>query len=368
MTPLPSSSSRCFAFFGSDEGQASAAAQAAYQQLTAGSEGWGDEIIDGAAPTVDEALRIIQRTISGLQMVNMFGGGKIIFLKGATFMGDSPQGTKSQAVVDALDELTTCLEKLPPDTYFCLHAMEMDKRRVFFKKLSKIARVEEYAKIDISRQGWERELAQLVKRMAADRALSLSAEAMDVFVHRVHENSRQIGNELDKLAVYLGHHQRRLEVADIETMVPVSRKGIVFEISRALERGQAHTAISLIDAQLDSGEQAIMIIRAVFISTLSNRYRASLVLSRYQLDLSSCAAMESSLARLPESVTKLIPKKKDGSPNYYGFYQQARECKNVDPAKALRALRACAEADRQLVSTSIDPRVLLHRLVVSCTL
>ncbi len=362
------SSARCLAFLGSDEGLSSAAAHAAYLQLTADSEGWGDEIIDGAAPNVDEALRIIQRTISGLQMVNMFGGGKTIWLRGVTFMGDSPQGTKSQAVLDALDTLLSCLENLPEGTYFCLQAMEVDKRRSFYKKLTKIARIEEYSKIDISRQGWERELAQFVTRLARERALSLSPEAMDLFVHRVHENSRQIANELDKLAVYLGRESRRLEVADIELMVPVSRKGVIYEISRALERGNAASAIALVDAQLESGESAIAIIRAAFIPTLSNRYRASLLLARHQVDLSSTSAMERSLEQLPPSLCKLIPSKKDGTPNYYGFYQHARDCSKLSPKKALRALRACAEADKQLVSTSIDPRVLLHRLVIACTL
>ncbi len=357
--------SRCLVFFGSDEGQASAAAQKAYTELTVNSEGWGDETIDGTAPTVDEALSIINRTISGLKMVNMFGGAKTIYLKGASFMGDSAQGTKSQSILTALDELLLCLENLPADTSFCLHAMEMDKRRSFYKKLTKIAKVQEFAKIDISRQGWERELSAIVLTMARERGLYLSADAMDLFVHRVHENSRQIGNELDKLAVYLGGVERRLESDDIERMVPVSRKGGIYEISRAIERGNVAQAIALIDAQLESGEAAIGIIRGAFIPTFSNRYRASLLMSKHGVQVSSTSALESSMRSLPQELTKLIPLKKDGQPNYYGFSQNAMHCAKLSPVKALQALRACAEADKQLVSTSIDPRILLHRLAVS---
>ena len=87
-----------FVFFGSDEGAAAAAAAAAYARLEEGGDGWGNETIDGSAATVDEAVEIVGRTISGLQMMNMFGGRKVIWLKGANFMGDTPQGARSEAV------------------------------------------------------------------------------------------------------------------------------------------------------------------------------------------------------------------------------------------------------------------------------
>ena len=44
-----------YVFFGSDEGAAASAAAAAYARLEEGSDGWGNETIDGSAATVDEA-------------------------------------------------------------------------------------------------------------------------------------------------------------------------------------------------------------------------------------------------------------------------------------------------------------------------
>ncbi len=369
MAASPSPSSRVFVFFGSDEGQAAAAAQAAFARITEGQDGWGDETIDGAAATVDDALSIIHRCIAGLQMVNMFGGQKVIWLKGATFMGDSPQGTKSEAIVKALDELLQTLNKLPEETYFILQAMEMDKRRVFFKGLQKIAKLQECAKIDQSKPGWERELANLVTQLAREKKLHFSAEAMHLFIHRVHENSRQINNELDKLAVYLGEEQRPLTVDDIEQMVPVSRDGIIFEISRALEKRDARTAIALIDAQLERGESAIAIIRAAFIPTFSSIFRVALLQESYGIKGGgSYGQFESEINSLPPRALKLLPLKKDGTVNLYGFYNAAKMAqKGVKVAQTTRALKACAQVDRQLVSTSLDPRMLLHQLVVKVT-
>ena len=94
-----------FVFFGSDEGAAGAAAAARYAELTQGEDGWGNEVLDGTVSTVDEALGIIGRTLSGLQMMNMFGGRKVIWLKGANFMGDTPSGARSESVQAALENL-----------------------------------------------------------------------------------------------------------------------------------------------------------------------------------------------------------------------------------------------------------------------
>lgn len=44
-----------YVFFGSDEGASAAAARKKYAELTEGTDEWGNETIDGAAATVDEA-------------------------------------------------------------------------------------------------------------------------------------------------------------------------------------------------------------------------------------------------------------------------------------------------------------------------
>ena len=197
-----------FVFFGSDEGAAATAAAAAYARLEEGSDGWGNETIDGSAATVDEAVEIVGRVISGLQMMNMFGGRKVIWLKGANFMGDTPQGARSEAVQAALEELVTTLTNLPEETFFVLSASEMDKRRSFFKKLGAAAEVKELSKIDITKPGWEGELSALTLRMAKPLGLGFDNDALDLFIHRVIESTRQISNELSKLDVYLGPGRR----------------------------------------------------------------------------------------------------------------------------------------------------------------
>lgn len=356
-----------YVFFGSDEGAAAAAAAKQYADLSAGSDGWGDETIDGAAATADEAVDIIRRAISGLQMMNMFGGRKVIWLKGATFLSDTPQGARSEAVQTTMEELLSTLSHLPEETFFILNASEIDKRRSFFKKLGEAADVKEFSRIDISKPGWESEVAALALRMAKPLGMSFDNAALDVFVHRVNESSRQIANELSKLDVYLGPDRRTLTVQDVELMVAVSRNGVIFEISRAIEQKNSRQAIQLLNEQLEHGEQGVTIMRAAIVPTVRNRFCARLIMEHCQADLSNYRAFESSLARLSPDVRNILPLKKDGSPNAYVLFNAARTCGKLTLKKARRDLQACAVADRQLVSTQLDPQDVLHKLIAMLT-
>lgn len=356
-----------YVFFGSDEGAAGSAALKVYSELTAGSDGWGDEMIDGAAATADEAVEIIQRTVSGLQMFNMFGGRKVIWLKGAVFLGDTPSGARSEAVQEAMETLVAALENLPADTYFVLSAAEMDKRRSFFKKLGKVAEVKEFSKIDISKPGWESEVAALTLRMAKQHGLSFDNDALDLFVQRVNESSRQIANELSKLDVYLGSERRRVTLQDIDLMVAVSRNGVIFEISRAIEQSDCRLAIRLVNEQLENGEQAVSIMRAAILPTVRNRFCARLLMDSFRIRPDNYRTFEAALNKLLPQDRKMLPLKKDGTPNAYALFNAARTCSKLTLRKARRDLSACATADCLLVSSQLDSRDILHKLIVSLT-
>ena len=366
---MPQEENTTFIYYGSDEGAAAAGAAARYAELTAGDEnGWGNEIIDGAVGTADEAVGCLGRVVEALQTVSMFGGKKVIWLKGANFMGDTPSGARSEAVQGALDDLVKVVQNMPAETYLVVSAAEVDKRRSFFKKLAAAADMQESSLIDISREGWESEVAALTLRLAKQRDLRFDNAAMDLFVQRVNEGSRQIANELDKLDVYLGSERRTVQEADVELMVPVSRHGVIFEISRALERQDSRTAVRLVNEQLAQGEQAVTIMRAAIVPTVRNRYCARLLVDTYNLNpAAGYRGFESALNKLSREAQKALPRKKDGSISCYGIFQAARSLRKLTLAKARQHLFACAQADRQLVSTQLDPRDVLHKLIVTLT-
>ena len=204
-------------------------------------------------------------------------------------------------------------------------------------------------------------------RMAKERGITFDNAALDLFVHRVNENTRQIANELDKLDVYLGEARRKVTAEDVELMVAVSRNGVIFEISRAIENGNCRQAIRLVNEQLEHGEQGVTIMRAAIVPTVRNRFCARLLLDTYNLKADNYRAFESALLKLPPEGRKLLPLKKDGTPSCYGIFNAARTLARVPLKKARRDLQACADADRKMVSSGLEPRDILHKLIVMLT-
>ena len=352
--------------YGSDEGLVCSEALRTYRSLAEGTDEYNHEIIDGTCANVSEVEETCLRTVSALRTLPFFPGRKIVWLKNANFFGDSQQA-KAETTLQAIAGLVETLGNLPPNTFFLLSASEIDKRRTWFKQLSQIAACKEYAKIDTGKQGWETELASCVTREGKARGLTFDTQALELFIHRVNETSRQIANELDKLDIYLGAERRRITEEDVQDMVAVSRSGVIFEISRALELRHAHQAIALIDEQLDSGEQAISIMRAAIIPTIRNSLMAKTLMENYQLSPTNYRDFESKVKNLPLEAKSLIPLKKDGTPNTYPLFLAAQKCTKQTLPQIKRAIAACASADKALVSSGLDARDILHKLIVTIT-
>ena len=211
-------------------------------------------------------------------------------------------------------------------------------------------------------------MAALTIKLAQPLGLKFDNAAMELFVQRVNESTRQISGELTKLDIYLGPNRRTVTEQDVEIMIPISRHGVIFEISRAIERHNSRLAIRLLNEQMAQGEQAVTIMRAAIIPTVRRQYTTRLLVDTYGLD-TRCGyrSFESKLNTLPEEARKLIPRKKDGSLSCYGIYTTACSLGKLSLKQAKHHLNACALADRRLVSTQLDVRDVLQTLVMTLT-
>jgi DNA polymerase III subunit delta len=359
------SDGRFFALVGTDEGMVREKALLLYQKLTGGvDDGFTHETIDGIADNSDSAFEICMRTVQALHTVSMFGGAKVVWLRNANFLSDNVTG-RSQRTESGVEQLRVSLEAgLPEGVTFLLTAHGVDKRRGFWKFIEKSARVEVFDRIDTSREGWESDVADLVTKRAKSSGLDFTADALRLFVLLAGEQSQQIGNELEKLDLYLGPDRRVVTEEDVLLMVPLSREAVVFEIGKALQSGHAVRAIHLIDQQLEAEESAVGIMRASIIGVVRNLYLARLILDRFPVATGSYQAFAGTLNRLPEAERAWLPQKKDGSGvNLYPVFLAAEAAKGFDLAGLRRVLEATQAADQALVTTGLDARLVLHRLV-----
>ena len=204
----------------------------------------------------------------------------------------------------------------------------------------------------------------LINKETAARGMNFDSAALELFIHRVSESSRQIISEIEKLDLYLGADRRTVMPEDVERMVPLTRTGVIFEISRALENKKSDAAISLIDFQLERGENAITIMRAAFIPTLRNLLAARLLCDAFHLKPTNFKEFTARISSLPSYAAALIPLKKDGTPNAYPLFLAAQNASKFKTERLKQTLKECMKADKALVSSSLDPRLILHRLAI----
>ena len=396
-----------YAVVGSDEAEIKRAAAELATNLTPPEAGdFGLEIIDGVAENADQAAARIRTTIEALQTLPFFGSTKVVWLKNANFIGDTPIG-RAASVQSALEELLALIENgLGSDVIFLISATEVDKRRSFYRSLVKRAEMQTFDRLDSNRSGWEEEATEIVRSRAQKRRLQFDEDALDLFVLLTGGDTRQIDNELEKIDIFLGsstgilsgsrtdssHGEPvgrggvlpsrvsaakmaasqtaeatvpRVTVDVVRELVPLSRAGVIFELSNALARRDLELALTLVRRLLDQGEKAIGILLVAIVPTVRNLLLAKDLMERHRLARPhSPFQFISAINRLPAEATDHLPRKKDGSINAYALGIAAQHAHRFETKQLIEAMQACLEANLQLVSTQLDHELILTKVVV----
>ncbi len=364
-TKAKTATANIHAVVGSDEAEVKhVAAELAVKLTPPGAGDFGLEIIDAAADNVDQAAARIRSTIEALQTLPFFGSTKLVWLKNANFLGDD-QKARSAAVQSALEELSELLDRsIGSEITFLISATEVDKRRGFYKTLTKRAEVQVFDRLDSGRAGWEEEATEIVQQRAKKRKLQFDADALDLFVLLTGGDTRQIDNELEKLDTFLGK-DRVVGVELVRELVPLSRTGVIFELSNALAARDLELALTLVRRLLDHGESAIGILLVAIVPAIRNLLLAKDLMERHRLrPPHSPFQFISAINRLPAKATEHLPRKKDGSINAYGLGIAAQHADRFETNQLIEGMRACLEANRQLVTTQLDHELILTEVVV----
>jgi len=353
------------AVVGSDEAEVKRVAAELAEKLTPPEAGdFGLEIIDGVAENADQAAARIRSTIEALQTLPFFGSSKVVWLKSANFLGDT-QISRAASVQSALEELSDLIENgLGSDVIFLISATEVDKRRSFYRSLVKRAELQVFDRLDSTRSGWEEEATEVVRGRIKKRKLQFDEDALDLFVLLTGGDTRQIENELEKIDIFLGK-ERGVRVDLVRELVPLSRAGVIFELSNALATRNLELALKLVRRLLDQGESAIGILLVAILPTIRNLLLAKDLMERHRLPRPhSPFQFISAINRLPADATEHLPRKKDGSINAYALGIAAQHAHRFETRQLIEAMRACLEANLQLVTTQLDHELILTEVVV----
>jgi DNA polymerase-3 subunit delta len=353
------------AVVGSDEAEVKRVAGELATALTPPAAGdFGLEVIDGSADNAEQAAARIRSTIEALRTLPFFGGVKLVWLKNANFLADSIIG-RAASVQTALEELADVLESdLGSEVIFLLSAIDVDKRRSFYKSLSKRAEVQVFDRLDSTRSGWEEEAIEIVRQRAESRSLQFVDGALELFVLLTGGDTRQIENELEKIDVFLGK-DREVTAEHVRELVPLSRAGVIFELGNALAEQDLGRALTLVRRLLDQGETAIGILLVAILPTIRNLLLAKDLMERHRLARPHVPfQFISAINRLPAEATEHLPRKKDGGISGYALGIAAQNAHRFETQQLVEGMDACLRANLRLVTSQLDHELILTEIVV----
>ena len=356
---------KIYAIVGSDDVEIKHVAAELAEKLKPKDAGeFGLEIIDGAADNTDQAGTRIRSAVEALRTLPFFGGEKIVWLKNANFLGDD-QKARSASVQTALEELTETLESgIGSEITFLLSAIDVDKRRSFYKSLAKRAELQIFDKLDSSRGGWEEEATEMVETRAKKRKLQFDDDALELFVLLTGGDTREIENELEKIDIYLGK-EREIGVDLVRELVPLTREGVIFDLSNALAERDLSRALDLVRQLLDQGENAIGILLVAILPTVRNLLLAKDLMERHRIQRPHAPfPFISAVNRLPADAIAHLPRKKDGTVNAFALGIAAQNAHRFSTEQLIAGMKACLAANLQLVTTQLDHELILTEVVV----
>src|SRR6202022_2250299 len=243
-------------------------------------------------------------------------------------------------------------------------AIDVDKRRSFYKSLAKHAELQIFEKLDSSRGGWEEEATEMVQARAKKRKLKFDNEALQLFVLLTGGDTREIENELEKIDIYLGK-ERTLNVDLVRELVPLTRAGVIFDLSNALAERDLELALELVRRLLDQGESAIGILLVAILPTIRNLLLAKDLMERHGLPRPHAPFhFISAINRLPPKAIEHLPRKKDGSINAYVLGIAAQNAHRFKVEQLVAGMESCLKANLQLVTTQLEHELILTEVIV----
>jgi len=363
----PSSTSSLALIFGEDDFSVKHRAKQLYQQWTGELGGMDHEIIDATVANVNEALKILARLREALQTLPFFGSGKVVWLKDCNFLADERWATNQ--VTETLGDVAQELKAFPFDKVrLLISAGSVDKRRVFYKALDKLGTIENFAGWSVDDKDWADQAEAWARKAIDARQKQISDEALGELVTRVGPNPRQLDNEIEKLALYVGDRPQ-IECGDVEVITTRNKMAKAFALGDALGDRDLPRLLKCLDealweVKLDPGKSEIGLLYG-----LISKVRAMLLLKEMLREgwikpEGDFFFFKSQLQRVPADK---LPSDKRFNPlaiNPYVLYKALPQVKRYSQAELVRAMDLLVQCNYKLVSSGIDESLVLQQTLV----
>jgi DNA polymerase-3 subunit delta len=368
MPPAASAKAPVLLVCGEDDFGVKERAREIFRQWSGEIGGLDHEIIDASVNHSGEALAALAKLRAALQTLPFFGNGKVIWLQSCNFLGEE-RAAEAQAVTENLSELARELKDFSwQNVRLLVSAGKVDKRKTFYKALEKIGKVEILAGWSAEDRDWAEQAESFASRALRELGKEISGEALARLVVNTGPNPRSLRNEIEKLFLFCGSRPR-IETGDVEAIVTRNKQARAFALGDALGDRNLPRLLRCLDEELwevrrDSQHSEIGLLYGLISKVRVLILVTEMLAQKWLRPESDFSRFKAQLARIP---AEALPEDKKFNPlaiNPYVLFKALGQASNYTQAELIAAMDLLLECNRQLISRSLDPALVLQQASV----
>jgi len=368
MPSAPSAKASVLLVCGDDDFGVKERAREVFRQWSAEIGGMDHETIDATVSNSGEALNALSKLRAALQTLPFFGSGKAIWLKSCNFMGEE-RAAEAQAVTENLADLAQELKTFSwQNVRLLVSAGKVDKRKTFYKTLEKIGSVEVFAGWSAEDRDWAQQAESLASRALGELGKEISDEALARLVAYTGPHPRALRSEIEKLSLYVGARSS-VETADVEAIVTRHKSARAFALGDALGDRDLPRVLRCLDEELwevrrDPQHNEIGLLYGLISKVRSLIMVREMLAQKWLRPEKDFSRFKGQLSRIP---AEALPEDKKFNPlaiNPYVLFRALGQAPNYTQTELIAAMDLLLECNRQLVSRSLDPALVLQQALV----
>ncbi len=352
---------------GEDDFAVKQRAKQLYLQWTEELGGMDHEIIDAAVSHSGDAFKALAKLREALQTLPFFGSGKVIWFKDCNFLSDERAATKD--VTESLAALADELKEFAwQNVRLLLSAGKVDKRKVFYKTLDKVGAVESFTGWSADDRDWADQAETWARKGLRARQKEISDEAIAELISRVGPNPRQLGSEIEKVALYVGD-RKEIEFEDVATICTRTKTARAFALGDALGDRNLPAVLArldeaLWDVKLDPQKSEIGLLYG-----LISKVRAMLLLKEMLREgwVKPDVDYNRFKAQLQQVSPSQLPEDRRFNPlaiNPYVLFKALPQAKRYSEAELIQAMDLLFQCNLRLVSSNLEESLVLQQTLV----
>jgi DNA polymerase-3 subunit delta len=278
--------------------------------------------------------------------MSLFASTRLIWVAGAEAV--LPRGRAKAEEVAGAAELRAYLAKPTPGTTIVFDCSRYEFDADGKKKIDTLKAFYSAVPAQVDFPRFSRDAARtLALSLATERNLKLHAQELELLLEATGSDAALIAQEIEKLSLFVSHGAP-VQAADLVAMVPNARAADVFELARAIGRGDRAKSLDLLDTLVRDG-----VYLPLALSSLSSQFRYAL--AGHEAKIKGAPALRSHFQRQGINTWPATP-------------EQLEQTMAAFPIPRLKkAIALLHSADKALRDTRPDDRTVLEEFVWKIT-